>query len=420
MIPGLLVTEGPQKGCFIKIPEHLPYWIGRSEKANFVLKKESYISLKHCFFIRNGSTLELMDQSSNGTRINGVLIQNERITLKMADIIRLGEIRFQVINLAPFDALNYDFEQAFADYQKRENRPHFFSDWKTEPYLFVESIGVGYQSKVYKALHTRKKELIALKIFFHFETFGESFLARFNREVKLLQQLHHPFIIDLQESGTFHKNNAEDRVHFIALEYFQGTNLKTYIEQYGPMPWSIVLSLMIQVSQALFYMHSQGIIHRDLKPSNMLYDPVNQRMKIIDLGLGKCISQEQRESLYTTASNSSLGTPYFMPIEQWGDAKRADERSDIYSLGATAYFLLTGVAPYQQHHCFNQILDAILQKELIPIEELLKQEVPRDLLKLIKNMMSFDAKNRYASCRILEQKLKKLSEKLLQKKKDQE
>jgi serine/threonine protein kinase len=271
-------------------------------------------------------------------------------------------------------------------------------------YLAIDIIGKGGTGIVYKAIDKKNQKVIALKIFPNLEELGESFLSRFRREIKLLEKLNHQSIIKLYDTGTFEKE--EETFHYIALEYFQGVSLKDHVRSLSlihkaptPMHWHKVFRVLLQISHALHYMHSQGVLHRDIKPDNIMYDDMKGISKIIDLGLGKCIvEEEQRQTLFTTQPNSALGTPHYMSIEQWYDTKDVDERADIYSLGATAYFLLSARIPYGEHIELRTLYRAVLKRELTPITELCKNKVPAPFLAIIQKMMAFEAANRYSSC----------------------
>jgi serine/threonine protein kinase len=277
-------------------------------------------------------------------------------------------------------------------------------------------IGVGGFGTVYKALHREQEKIVALKIFCLEESFTEEFAQRYRREVQLLKKMRHPSIISLQEADTFEYEGT--RYWYLALEYFQGVNLFDYINgrksslSLDPrMPWQKVCSLTYQICQGLLYMHQQNVIHRDLKPQNILYEEVKGISKIIDLGLGKCIQEKDyRETLFTTQANCSLGTPDFMPIEQWYDFKEVDHRGDIYSLGATLYFLLSAQYPYGSQPSLTSLYNAIVQQQRLPLEGNCSPETPQELITLVNKMMAFHAKDRYSSCKEVLESLQKMAQ----------
>lgn len=385
MIPGLLVTEGAKRGFYIEFAEEQPFWMGRSVKANFVIE-EPMISNLHCCLVRKDSQLMLQDNSTNGTRLNGQKLHKSSILLKNTDIFCVGSFHFQVVNLD---------KNAVTDFLVEEDDSPPPSPEKQRsigPYRLVEMIGSGAVGEVYKAIHQETKQLVALKIFTEHDLEPE-FAERSLREGKLLAQLNHPFIIRLYETNQV--DTEAGRCTFLALEYFQGVDLNNSVQVQGKFSWQKALNVLYQMSLALEYMHQQGILHRDLKPQNVLYNEIQGIAKIIDFGFGKCIlDTEQRDAIFRTKTGSSLGTPDFMPIEQWHDLKDVHKQSDIYSLGATIYFLLTGIPPHGKYEDILGLYRAVFQQKIIPIENHLKEKIPADFQKLLKKMISFQAKDR--------------------------
>lgn len=395
MIPGLLITEGKKRGYILEFPEGKMFWLGRAKECEFVLN-DPKVSGKHCFFLRRGNKLALKDESTNGTRLNGRKIHQTSTILKYADILRIGETHFQVTDLDKSSSNSdlFDFQACLEDIKKREQFPDdedFLSN--LGPYLNIEIVGSGGFSTVYKSVNQVLKKIVALKVFSNIELIGSDFMKRFFREMELLRKLNNSSIIQLYDSGTL---RAEKKDYpYIALEYFQGTNLHDYLQTYGKIPWQKVLQIIYKVTQALDYMHHLGILHRDLKPGNILYNPIQSTVKIIDLGLGKCVLAEERETLCVTRPNSGMGTPNYMPLEQWGNAKDVDERADIYALGATAYTLLTNTVPYGTHSNPSKIYRNLVSQNLVPLEEICSKDVPPQFIEFIKQMMAFDPRDRF-------------------------
>jgi serine/threonine protein kinase len=207
--------------------------------------------------------------------------------------------------------------------------------------------------------------------------------------------LNHPYIVRLYE-GQLHLGKVP--YGYIALEYFQGTNLEDAVALQGPFPWYVVLPIMQQILLALDHMHQQKILHRDIKPGNILFHPAYSVAKIIDLGLTKCFSASQQPVLFTTRTNVALGTPDFMPIEQWHNAKGVDHRADIYALGATLYYVLTGEVPYGDHSSIEELFKAMSQHKRIPLKKHCSSDVPLALIEIIEKMLAFDPVARYQTC----------------------
>ena len=411
MLPGLLLTEGTKRGLYLKFEEGAPFWIGRSETANFMIKHDPLISNLHCCLIRKGSQLALKDESTNGTKVNGCKVHNEIILLKNTDILVVGEWHFQVVDLeqASEESIKFDVDRCLKSYEQgKGNLDKTLHE--IGPYLPIEVIGSGAVGIVYKAIHRDTKKLVALKILPSSRQVDPEFVQRFFREVRLLQKLEHPNIIQLFDHDTIQKQ--DERWSYIALEYFQGVDLHAHLKTYGPLSYPKVLKIFHQISKALVYMHEQGILHRDLKPHNILYNDIQELAKIVDLGFGKCIQQEERQTYFRTTTGSALGTPDFMPIEQWHYLKNVDVRADIYSLGATIYFLLAGEPPHGIQSDVISLYHAVLEKKMIPLEEKISKDLPKEALSLICRMLAFEAEERPASMKDVLNEVTQLSLKI--------
>lgn len=404
MIPGLLITEGPKKGTYIQLKEKEPFWIGRSLRANFTIEGDTTVSNKHCQFLLTGSKLCMKDESRNGTRLNSRKIQNAWVILKIADTVRIGgTTHFQVVDVDASGETEefFDINACLDDVKQRESFPEDRRALKNlGPYEILDLIGSGSFGAVYRSFSKELNRSIALKVFTRREEPTNKFMGRFLREAELLKKLSNPFLIHLYDAGEVEQDGVV--YNYMAIEYFAGVNLTHHLTAHnGKISWSRVLKILIQTSEALQHMHENGVIHRDLKPDNILYDHIKNVAKIIDLGLGKCITDEERTTFCVTKTGSGLGTPNYMPIEQWKEAKNVNATADIYSLGATAYYLLTGTPPYFKYDDYLELLQAINEHKIIPLETVCPPEVPEELVRLVKKMMSYESKKRHSNARHL-------------------
>jgi pSer/pThr/pTyr-binding forkhead associated (FHA) protein len=423
---GFLVTSGQQKGLLQKFPEKKPFWIGRSDSCDFVIKEDRMISSRHCCFLLKEDKLSLEDTSSNGTQVNGRLLKKEKTFLKNTDILKLGKTNLQItsFNSSSSNQQLPLFKEHLKDIQKQDETLEIESidiAGQSSSYRLIEEIGKGSFGLVYKALDKTKEKLVALKVFsgLEVEEFERAleedqsdpkfqFFKRTMREAEFLKELKHPFIIKIYDVGEF--QSKQEKKHFIALEFFQGVDLYYHVKAQGKMTWQKVVKILEMLAQALDYMHISGISHRDIKPHNILYNDITEITKIIDLGLGKCfLSEKQKTTFFSTKTGTALGTPDFMPIEQWKDAKSANHLADIYSLGATAYYLLATTYPHGKYNTFRDLYEAVKEKKVIPLETIIDASVPKELIRLIQKMMTFEAKKRYQSCKEILDELQKFS-----------
>ena len=406
MLPGLLVLKGNQEGLRIELSENQPFWIGRSKECDFMIVNDTGVSSKHCLLLREGPQVAVRDKSTNGILLNGRKLHKQTSLVKPGDIIQVMNSVFQVVDLSP--------ESSLLEGQEATETTSMLTKIYIGPYLRMEAIGSGSFGKVYRAVHKHTKEDVALKVFYDITSMEDvdldEFVGRLFREIKLLKSLDHPHIIQLRDSGTISLDGKN--CIYIALEYFQGSNLHQYTELHKKIPWKTVFKMLYQASTALEFMHSQNILHRDLKPENILYSPEKEETKIVDFGLGKCVSSKERETFYSTQQGTIMGSPCFMSIEQWNSFTKIDSRADIYSLGATVYFLITGVLPYAKKGSnYFEIYYALCQRELDPLSELCP-EVPVSFLKIIEKMMEFNAEDRHSSSKELVEEIRSVAEQL--------
>ena len=209
----------------------------------------------------------------------------------------------------------------------------------------LSPLGRGGMSTVYLAHDTRKpagrQALVALKVLPPKKAREEDrMLARFIREMDLAQRVSHPHLTKTYEAGDF------NGVHFIAMEYIRGQSLRRFVSERGPLSVSRTARFFAEVADGLQSAHELGLVHRDLKPSNIMVTP-NGHAKILDLGLALAINEElPKDKKIVGGQGYVVGTMDYIAPEQVDDPTGVDGRADLYSLGCTMYFALTGQPPF--------------------------------------------------------------------------
>ena len=253
-------------------------------------------------------------------------------------------------------------------------------------YDLLEKIAEGGMGTVYKGRERESGKIVAVKLVSPQMAKNPVFLQRFEKEYNAARSLDHPNVVRALDYGT-----AAGRPYLV-MEFVDGESLGQRLVRDGRLPEAEAVRLIGQVAQALQKAHRQGLIHRDVKPDNVMVTRDGEA-KLADLGLVK----ELETDINLTRTGRGLGTPHFMAPEQFKNAKNADARCDIYSLGATLYMLVTGKMPFQS----SGPLDAWMKKmnnELIPPRQI-NADLSARVDAVIQRAMNADPEQRPASCR---------------------
>ncbi|MBL8819616.1 MAG: serine/threonine protein kinase [Planctomyces sp.] len=251
-------------------------------------------------------------------------------------------------------------------------------------YELLQEIARGGMGVVYRARQITLNRTVALKMILSGRLASSEDVARFYIEAEAAATLNHPNIVPIYEIG------QQDGQHFFTMGFIEGMSLQDQVHS-GPMAPRDAAILMIKVVQAIEYAHSNGVIHRDLKPANILLD-MNGEPKVTDFGLAR----KFRESNELTRTGAIMGTPGYMPPEQAsGQTGQIGPASDVYSLGAILYCLLTGRPPFQAANPLETLIQVIEREP--PYIRILNPEVDRELEAICLKCLEKQVQDRYAS-----------------------
>src|SRR5438477_3086250 len=253
-------------------------------------------------------------------------------------------------------------------------------------YDIVEKIAEGGMGTVYRGKHQQTGQIVAIKVVPSHMTSNQVLLKRFENEFRAASKLDHPNIVRALDYGTVSGRP------YLVMEFVDGESLGQTLERIGKMDEADAVRVVTDACTGLEEAHKQGMIHRDIKPDNIMVTR-DGKVKIADMGLVKDIGDE----LNLTRTGRGLGTPHFMAPEQFRNAKNADVRCDIYSMGATLYMMVTGELPFKS--CGP--LDAWMKKTKndIPPPRKLNPKISERTDAAIQRAMHYDAAKRPQSCR---------------------
>ena len=260
-------------------------------------------------------------------------------------------------------------------------------------YELLEEIARGGMGIVYKARQVSLDRIVAVKMILAGAIASKEFVQRFRTEAAAAASLQHPNIVAIHEVGF-----AEGQ-HFFAMDYVEGRTLAQLVAK-GPLPARQAATYLKTIAEAIHFAHERNVLHRDLKPSNVLIDSATDQPRVTDFGLAKRLEAETE----LTLSGQVLGSPNYMSPEQ-ATAKRGTvgKRSDVYSLGAILYHLLTGRPPFQGETLTDVLHQVVNDDPLAP--RLLTPRVPRDLETICLKCLEKEPARRYQTAQELADEL---------------
>jgi WD40 repeat protein/serine/threonine protein kinase len=209
-------------------------------------------------------------------------------------------------------------------------------------FVLLERLGEGGMGQVFKARHRKLGRIVALKVIRKERLTGSDAVRRFRREIQAAALLSHPNIVLALDA------DEHEGTHSFAMEYVEGDDLSKLVKRHGPLPVEQACEVIRQAALGLQHAFERGLVHRDIKPHNLLRVHQSGVVKVLDMGLARLNAHGEDESSSTTLTQEGavMGTPDYIAPEQAMDSRSADIRADLYSLGCTFYFLLTGRVPF--------------------------------------------------------------------------
>lgn len=279
------------------------------------------------------------------------------------------------------------------------------------PYLIQDELGRGGMGTVYKALHTRLKRVVAIKVLHPQRVPDPKAEARFRREMEAIGVLDHPHIVRAIDA------DERDGAHYLVMDYIDGLDLERLVQQHGPLRVADACELVCQTADGLQCAYEHGLVHRDLKPSNLILangsgsggssvsiskgeiiaKPMVASVKILDFGLARWNS-EDRDASELTSPDQLMGTLDYMSPEQATDTHNVDIRADIYSLGATLFKLLTGRSPLDNRGAGSRLKKLLaLTSSAAPSVAEFNPHLPPQLIGILDSMLNRDPGKRPAT-----------------------
>jgi len=262
-------------------------------------------------------------------------------------------------------------------------------------YRILDQLGEGGMGVVYKAEHKVMDRVVALKLLAPHLTANPAAVDRFRQEVKAAGKLSHPNIVISHDAG------EAGGLHFLVMEYVEGISLDRLVARRGPLAVTMACHFARQVAQGLQHACDKGMVHRDIKPQNLMVTRKGQ-VKILDFGLARLArdietnGEPGKPRHAATAPNLIMGTPDYLSPEQAKNSSKVDIRADLYSLGCTLYFLLTGRPPFAKAATLIDKLLAHTEEQAAPIEAT-RPDVPDGLLQIVSKLMAKRPADRFST-----------------------
>jgi serine/threonine protein kinase len=362
----MTAAKKPRVGCILQLLLLVLLLLVISSLTGWNIRSTISVSLVFLlpltyYLARRSAAKTIRKMSEETDKLRQELAEAKRELHHAAERVRLLELVCKSLGVPSTETVSRD---------DRVQTPTDFKALFAQPlpdhlgqYRLQEKLGQGGMGAVYRALHTRLKRPVALKVLPAQLLHDERAVARFRREMEAVGKLDHPNIIRASDAG------EDASWHFLVMELVEGVDLARLSMLLGPLPVADACEVARQAASALQHAHQHGLVHRDIKPSNLLLTSSGE-VKLLDLGLARFYG-EQSISEVLTATGAVMGTPDYMAPEQSFEPKSVDIRADLYGLGCTLYKLLVGRPPFEgpEYGTLAQKLLAHAQVPVPPIRD---------------------------------------------------
>jgi hypothetical protein len=408
----LQVKGGSEDGRVFTFAEHDTFVFGRMDDCHACIANDNQVSRHHFILETNPPHACLRDLGSlNGTCVNdtkfggrksgetpeqGAKRRYPEVELSHGDAIRVGKTTLHVVIETPKEPPKHKADPAFADLlslSPKQLALLLFGDPKKPGrnaklmipgYQIEAEIGRGGFGVVYRARRPADNSLAAIKVMLARVDSDDTAIGRFQREIEIVSQLQHPHVVRL------FKNGNSGAIFYLLTEYCDGGNAWDLMRKNGGrLTVAQTTPIILQTLSGLAYAHTAGIVHRDIKPQNILMHRGEARLS--DFGLSKSFEQAGLSGLTMTGRHA--GTSYFMPREQITNFKYMKPDSDVWSMGATIYNMLTGDFPYPFNKGRDPI-DVILNDDIVPIGQRDKK-IPKNMCAVLDKALNKKARDRF-------------------------
>jgi serine/threonine protein kinase len=384
-----LVIAGPDKDRLFTLQPGTDLMMGRSPHSLYHLS-DMKICRSHCQIVLENEQATLLDPENNGTQVNGVKVSRQ--VLKVGDIIALGDTQMRLQQSKPKPPKNATPAPAPAEpevvIEVTPKDLEMLSGQMLSHYRVGSVVGAGRCTVVFEAADTKTREMVALKVLLPQLAHTEEEIQRFVKAMKTLLHLSHPNLITLYGAG------KSGQYCWVAEEYVTGEPLANIIKEgrkTKSLDWRLAFQVALHIGRALSYAQEHNLVHGHINPQNILLEADSRTAKLSDLVLARVLEEEMAE--HGIHAGEMVGDVDFMSPERTRGLERVDHRSDLFSLGATVYALLTGRPPFEAETPLERITRIRKSDPFKPSK--FQPDIPPEFETVVLKMLAKKAAERY-------------------------